>query len=171
MSDHSYTEGSYGEDVMTLEGAAWYKVVDLGAAVSMCKTINFSVVTQREQARERLSDLRNVCPYSMTVRFPAGVTYICDAKGDWPRKFTQVLEALCFKETTDNPGAAASGRTNMLKKMTGPNDGPVTPVEWDYNMAERAYFTGLEQMSTQIGRNDSIFGRKSFEAMYGLDWE
>jgi hypothetical protein len=169
-----YTDESYGINVMVLEGCPWYRVKDLGDAVTFCVGINFAIVTQREEARLRMNDIITAAPFAIDTRFPAGVAYVCAAKGDWERKFTQVMEALCFKETTTNPGSAGGGgggKANMLRSMTQPHDGPVTPMEWDYNMAERSFFTGLESMRAQMGRAERCYARRNFEAEFGLVWQ
>jgi hypothetical protein len=162
---------TYGERVQTLEGAGWYKTVDLGRVLRSIGGINFSVVTQRAQALQTINEVVTDCPYGFETEFPERGTYVCDQLGDWPRKFTQVVEALSFKETTSNPGS----ETNQRRKVTPSGSVPgsieqAAPNEWDYNMAERAFFTGVEQMRAQLGRNDRVFGKRSFHSEFGLEF-
>jgi hypothetical protein len=164
----SYGE-TYGERVQTLEGAGWYKTTDLGRVIRSIGGINFSIVTQRAQALQTFNEVVTDCPYAFDRQFPERGTYVCDQLGDWPRKITQVIEALSFKETTGNPASDTGKKKPNFQPGGHAYEYPVA-TEWDYNMAERAFFTGIEQMRSQLGRNDRVFGRRSFEAEFGLEF-
>lgn len=162
IPEMSYGE-SYGERVQIVEGAQWWSTRQIGLALRTMGGINFSVVGQRAQALEIWNGINDEAPFHQTKRFPEVGTYVCSYRGDWPAKVTQMVEALNFKETTDNPGKSKPNGNGKPEENVGFGD-------WNYNLAERSYFKAIEQIKAQLGRNDSVFGRRSFEADYALVW-
>jgi len=163
---------SWGEAAETVASMDWYHTRTLATAVNFAGKINFSIVTERENALQMLKDIPSNSPVDFDRRFPERGTYICAGKGDWPRKFTQVFEALSYKETSSNPSQIYKAPNNSnTVQATAKSSDSVGFGDWDKNMAERAFFTGIEAIKSQMGRNERIFGRGSFEAEYGLEWQ
>lgn len=133
----------------------WYKVTELVRVVQALRGINFSIVEQRQQGLQRLAALTSECPYSEFRRFPDSA-YVCEAHGDWARKFQQVRVALSTKE---------HNKDDRVREGVG--SAPATAS----NDSLVAYHNALTSMYDQIIRMDGVFTRTTFEDHYNLQWQ
>lgn len=135
----------------------WYEVRALTVELAALRRINFSIVEQRQQALERLGNLESEAPYAESKRFPEGKRFICEAWGDWARKFQQLKLALSFKEQQGGDGR----RGNQ-------SDG--SEVFASYENSRVAFFNATTAMYDQLMRRDGVWTRRDFEDRFTFDW-
>jgi len=139
----------------------WCPIKDVMQAIRKCQAINFSVVEQRGEALTIINQIRRDAPFTMHVRFPEPTLYVCLSRGGWPRKLTQVMEALNFKETT----LTKKEESKMGVKGNDPRSGFYSGDD-----ALHAFHQGLTNMVNEIATRDEVWGRVSTEARLGLTW-
>lgn len=79
-----------------------------------------------------LNALEESAPYDKTVRFPENKYYICEATGDWLRKFQQLRTSLTCKE--------------IIRGV----DGKSTVLASDFNDSMLAFHNSISSLLSQI---------------------
>lgn len=144
------------QSVRVLRFAPWYSVEVLFAELNAVRAINFSIVEQRQQALERLGNMRREgIMFNFAVRFAAEGDYVCESLGDWPRKFQQLRAALSYKER--------DLRGNMQDKEQ-------TFHFQSSQDALVAFQSATTSMMDQIVRADGIWDQEKFERYHSLYW-
>jgi len=142
------------ENLKGLCFVSWYDLNKLGPDLKAIRKINYSIVEQRQQSLQRLGNLADECPFNLNVRFPVNGIYVCEASGDWSRKFQQLKSSLSYKAL------------NKDEK----NKGAVEHADRDYNDAQVAFWNSTTAMLDQIARMDGVWTRVTFETYHGLTW-
>jgi hypothetical protein len=132
-----------------LAHAPWYTLEDLLAEISALRKIDFSVVTQRAQALERLNNIRQVVPFQANNRFADGY-YVCEVLGDWSRKFQQLKSALSHRDNKE------------LKSVAKPE----IVDQQSFADAQQAFWNSTTAMYDQLIRTDGLVDRGTFELQY-----
>jgi hypothetical protein len=152
-------------EVENLEYAPWYKVSDLFPALKAIRKINFSITEQRQQSLERLGNLNDDAPFSKDFRFAHNGTYVCEAEGDWARKFQQLKAALSYKDYSKDD------KLNPVPKGGQSTMGaPSENKPLDFNDSQMAFWNSTTSMFDQLRRADGVFNRAVFEQKFGLHW-
>lgn len=136
---------------VAMEYSVWYNVADLMVAIKSLLKVNFSIVESRQQALSTFNNLETAAPFACDRRFPEKGLYVTLGKGDWARKVQQLRTSLAFKE--------AQREARMEKAPSS-----------DANDACLAYYNSLTAIQSQIAQREYVFGRRLFEASFGLTW-
>jgi len=162
---------TWNDRVENLVSMDWFSTRTLNQTMREVRGIDFSVRTQREAAREMLTKMvpfENI--FDQRIRFPVQGTYVCSVLGDWPKKLTQILEALNYKDESkdikDNSNREATvglGKGNDRNTTSAPS-------KFDYNDALHAFWTGTQAVLDQIGSMSEVYSQRKFEATFNLRW-
>lgn len=129
---------------------SWYSVRELSHTLKAMRKLNFSLVEHRAQALQSLNSLNDDATYSKTQRFPENGFYICEAHGDWIRKFQQIRTSLATKDHVKD------------KKAT-----TTLPDPTEHNDALLAYYNAISGLFTQLSQKEFLFNKERFETFYG----
>lgn len=140
--------------VAMLAYAPWYDVRHLFKEIHAIRKINYSIVEQRQQALERINNILTTSVFDLDRRFAEGI-YVCEALGDWGRKFQQLKTALSFKERD-----LRANRDKGDREVDGQA----------HSDAQQAFWNATTAILDQLVRADAVWHRRSFESFYRLDW-
>jgi hypothetical protein len=152
------------QQVMVLQHLPWYSVPALMAELKAIRSINFSVVENRQQALERLGKMLSDAPFSPAAapdsrRFAPG-QYVCEGLGDWPRKFMQLKSALSHRDSNLMKAAFTEGKQPQIG----------ADVNQSYSDAQQAFWNSTTAMIDQIIKLDHVYDRAKFEATFSAAW-
>lgn len=139
--------------VALVEGDSWYEVRALKRELRALRAVNFSIQEQRSQALQRLGNMAQEAPFALATRFPGGRAFVCEAAGDWARKFQQIRSALVYKDLI---------KDDKVREHTSRGS--------DISDAQQAYYNALTAMGDQLTRMDGVYTQAIFEDRYGLEW-
>jgi hypothetical protein len=157
----------WNEEAETWSEMRWIGVKELGEAIRVCQSINFSVVEQRREALAVLNSLYGESPFNRLEEFPQYKTYVCLMLGSWPVKMSQAIEALNFKETTLPEKGKEAAMKSVVAKYEG-ND----PRRGFYSGddALHAFHQALVNMQREVAMRDRVYGRRSLEDHLNIEW-
>jgi len=147
---------NYYKQLKTLENVPWYKIDDLVIELISIRRINFALTEQRQQALERLNNISIFKPFSETSRFEQHSTYVCEALGDWSRKFQQLKSSLSYKDK--------ELRSTVKDQMVH------EPPTQGYNDSQQSFWNATTAMYDQLVRDDGVYDRVEFERKFNLQW-
>lgn len=133
--------------------ANWYEIDSLMTFVKKARRINFSLVEQRQQIIQEFNLLVSDVPFGLAKRFPANSLYICDALGDWSRKFQQIRLALSYKDR------------DIKEKI------PSTETkEASFADSIVSYHNALNSIQEQLVCGDNLWDQPKLEGYFQMDW-
>jgi len=111
---------------------------------------SFAVQASRDQAMAAWNAMvMSDDLFTRSKRFPETANYINLNQGEWPRRISQLITSLEFKDIQ------------------------VAGVDQDtagYGKSHVAYNSALAEMRTAIGLGEGVHNRLSFEQTYSLQW-
>lgn len=153
MAAGSY--GGYNISMAAIQHAYWYDVEQLMQVVHQMRQRKWTVAENRNQMLELLNKAICPAPFSRTTRFPADRGFICEAMGDWTRKFQQLRGSLDFKDHFKD------GKTK---------DAPASVFQ-DANDAHQTFNNVTTEIIDEIVRLQDVYDLAMFEARFHLTWQ
>jgi len=163
--------GSYGaswnEPAERVSMLTWYNTRAVSSLMRELNNINFSVQTERERGKAEIAKLICWEPYGHSTRFAMPGSFICLELGQWASAFGQIESGLSFK---------ADGRSENNEKRDAPNrnapkeGGSDSADFWDLGKSKVQFEKGVRQALDLLGMGSHVYGRKSFEEEYHLEW-
>lgn len=141
-----------------MENAVWYRMDQLSSCLKSIRTVNFSIVEQRQQALERLNGLATHEPVGEFLRFDDDYLYVCEFAGDWARKIQQIKSSLSYKDKD-------------LKMMSSFKDEKRGEDKHDMlSDSSQAFWNATTSVYDQLIRLEHVYDRDTFEEEHNLDW-
>jgi len=151
----------WSEDAEDMASLSWTPIREMMQCISKCQSLNFSIVAQRHEALNLMTQVVHSAPFDIDSQFPEHKLYVCLSRGGWPTKYTQVIEALNFKETQ----LEKKEQSKMNSKGNDPRSGFYSGDD-----ALHAYHQGLTSMVNEIANRDEVWGRGSLTTRLGIVW-
>lgn len=133
--------------------ANWFETDALMTFIKDARKINFSIVEQRQQVLQKLNVLNSDAPFQEDDRFPDDLLFVCDALGDWSRKFQQLRLALSYKDR------------DLKEKLPSTDQ-----KEMNFNDALLSFHNSLNSMQEQLVCDDNVWDRDRLENYFRMDW-
>jgi len=143
--------------------------------LASCDATDIGIAAARSALRESWAKLARTKPFDHNKRFPDYEVYVCIDAGDWPRKISQMLSALSYKEPDNKGKNSVSDKTGS--KVGGNNS---TNQEESKEAEVKGFLPGdvllsfqnaVARMRDQINRGDGVYDRRSLETEMNLKWE
>lgn len=110
------------------------------------------------EALELLNSLPSEAPFASDVRFDDKNLFVCEAMGDWARRFQQLKSSLTFKDRGDLNRSSVVESSNGGRHANAASD------------SQMAFWNSTTSMMNALLEEPQLFDRESFEKQFQLVW-
>jgi len=162
----------------TIQNVPWYKNQLMARMLSLIRTINFSVQTERNAALNSIAGLPGDSPFAVgtdnnqvsttNVRFPPGVIYICEAIQPWNNFFQTLISSLNYKDRVQEKAMLG----NMQAPQNSQNSSTPSPMVAmsNFSDASQAFANTITNMLDALSTIEAVFDQAAFEQTFNVVW-